>query len=139
MFDRSETQSTESAPLAAFEKELRSDPNILESLNAGLIGKGVKIPGPHGPRELIYADYVASGRALKQVEQFVLEQVLPFYANSHTEASYWGGLHDTVARRSPPSYPAKVRRHPRRTRGHFFRLGRHVGAEQASSFAWCSE
>jgi len=39
---------------------------------------------------LVYADYVASGRALRQVEDFVAERVLPFYANSHTEASYCG-------------------------------------------------
>ena len=38
----------------------------------------------------MYADYVASGRALRQVENFVARHVLPFYANSHTEASYCG-------------------------------------------------
>ena len=27
-----------------------------------------------------------------QVERFILEQVLPYYANSHTEASYCGGF-----------------------------------------------
>ena len=31
------------------------------------------------------------GRALRQVEEFVTSQVLPYYANSHTEASYCGG------------------------------------------------
>ena len=50
----------------------------------------VLIPGLHGDVPLVYADYVASGRALRQVEDFVAEQVLPFYANSHTEASYCG-------------------------------------------------
>ncbi|MDX5360690.1 MAG: aminotransferase class V-fold PLP-dependent enzyme, partial [Alphaproteobacteria bacterium] len=46
--------------------------------------------GPFGPRPLLYADYVASGRALRQVETFVMEEVLPWYANSHTEASHCG-------------------------------------------------
>src|SRR5690606_25788178 len=50
------------------------------------------VEGPYGPKSMIYADYVASGRALMQVERFVLEQVLPYYANSHTEASYCGGF-----------------------------------------------
>ncbi len=36
--------------------------------------------------------YVASGRTLMQIEQFMLEEVLPYYANSHTEASYCGGM-----------------------------------------------
>ncbi|MES0824407.1 aminotransferase class V-fold PLP-dependent enzyme [Ruegeria sp. SCP11] len=60
------------------------------SLREGLIGENVLIPGLHGDVPLVYADYVASGRALRQVEDFVAEQVLPFYANSHTEASYCG-------------------------------------------------
>ncbi|WZB61030.1 hypothetical protein WJ970_25745 [Achromobacter xylosoxidans] len=29
---------------------------------------------------------------MMQVERFILEQVLPYYANSHTEASYCGGF-----------------------------------------------
>ncbi|MEQ3624798.1 MAG: aminotransferase class V-fold PLP-dependent enzyme [Celeribacter sp.] len=46
--------------------------------------------GPWGPVQMVYADWVASGRALRQVEEFVLQEVLPVYANSHTEASYCG-------------------------------------------------
>ena len=59
-------------------------------LSQGLIGEGVKIPGINGVKTLIYADYVASGRALQQVEEFMLNEVLPYYANSHTEASFCG-------------------------------------------------
>lgn len=62
----------------------------LADLRAGLIGEGVMIDGPCGPKPLVYADYTASGRALIQVERFVMEHVLPFYANSHTEASFCG-------------------------------------------------
>lgn len=65
-------------------------PDALAAIRAGLIGKETIIDGPLGPRPLIYADYVASGRALRQVEEAVLTEVLPFYANSHTEASYVG-------------------------------------------------
>ncbi len=60
------------------------------SLRDGLIGEGVEIQGAFGSRALIYADYTASGRALRQVESFVMDHVLPFYANSHTEASFCG-------------------------------------------------
>lgn len=62
----------------------------LEALHAGLIGRDSVIDGPFGPRHLIYADYIASGRALRQVEEWVMEHVLPWYANSHTEASHCG-------------------------------------------------
>lgn len=68
------------------------DGNAMAALRSGLIGKSAIVEGPYGPQKLIYADYVASGRALMQIEQFVLEQVLPYYANSHTEASHCGGL-----------------------------------------------
>lgn len=63
-----------------------------EDLRAGLIGEGALIDGPNGPVPLVYADYTASGRALGQVEDFIRHRVLPFYANSHTEASYCGAF-----------------------------------------------
>ena len=65
-------------------------PNLLLRLRNGLIGDGQPFAGPYGPRRILYADYVASGRALFQVEDFVTRHVLPFYGNSHTEASYCG-------------------------------------------------
>ena len=65
-------------------------PDLIEFLRNGLIGDGADIETAFGTRQLVYADYVASGRALRQVEDFVMEHVLPYYANSHTEASYCG-------------------------------------------------
>ena len=62
----------------------------IEGLRSGLIGKEATLDGPFGKRRIIYADYVASGRALSQVESFVLERVLPYYANTHTESSFTG-------------------------------------------------
>ena len=76
--------------LSHFAAALASEDRIAR-LRDGLIGEGAPVEGPFGTRRLIYADYVASGRALGQVEEFVLEHVLPYYANSHTEASYCGG------------------------------------------------
>jgi selenocysteine lyase/cysteine desulfurase len=76
-------------PLDQFKQSLQG-PNLIEHLRAGVIGEGKKLSGPFGEQQLIYADYVASGRALRQIEEFVLEEVLPVYANSHTEASYCG-------------------------------------------------
>ncbi len=60
------------------------------SLAASIIGKGATVHGPLGPQPLLYADYAASGRALREVEDFVLEHVLPVYANPHTQASHCG-------------------------------------------------
>lgn len=77
--------------LRQFGDEIRSS-MIIERLRNGLIGKDASIEGPFGSKPLLYADYVASGRSLLQVEQFVMDHVLPYYANSHTEASYCGGF-----------------------------------------------
>jgi selenocysteine lyase/cysteine desulfurase len=78
------------SPLSRFRKSLTVG-DVKTALHDGLVGSKVKLSGPYGEKELVYADYVASGRALHQVERFVLDEVLPFYANSHTEASYCGG------------------------------------------------
>lgn len=77
--------------LRRFEAGLRTAPDFRRELAAGIVGKSAKADGPFGQHPIIYADYVASGRAVGQVERFILDEVLPFYANSHTEASYCGG------------------------------------------------
>ena len=72
-----------------FAESLRGG-DVIARLREDLIGDTLRIPGPFGPKTLVYADYVASGRALGVIEQAVATQVLPYYANSHTEASFCG-------------------------------------------------
>lgn len=76
-------------PLIKFRENLQSaDP--IAALRDGLIGEGIKIPGKGGAVPLVYADFVASGRALQQVEDFIAQHVLPYYANTHTTDSFCG-------------------------------------------------
>ena len=77
--------------LDEFRKWLET-PDLPGALRADLIGETATVDGPYGRKPLIYADYVASGRALRQVETLILEKVLPYYANSHTQASYCGAF-----------------------------------------------
>ncbi len=64
--------------------------DVIDEIRNGLIGNNILIPTPFGMKPMIYADYTASGRALRQIEDFVAEKVLPYYANSHTESSFCG-------------------------------------------------
>ena len=77
--------------LDQFAGQIKSGETV-DQLRAGLIGERAQFSGSNGERQLIYADYTASGRALHQVERFITEDVLPFYANSHTESSFCGAF-----------------------------------------------
>lgn len=65
-------------------------PEILTRIRESVIGDDQLMYSPFGPRRVTYADYTASGRGVTFIESFIHEEVLPRYANTHTESSGTG-------------------------------------------------
>lgn len=76
-------------PSTAFvETECKSDAKQLSAyIHENVVGQNTMFSGPFGPRPIVYCDYIASGRSLKFIENFIGSQVLPHYGNTHTTTS----------------------------------------------------
>ncbi|GAB3898155.1 hypothetical protein GCM10029964_082150 [Kibdelosporangium lantanae] len=60
---------------------------LVRRVRRSIIGEGQLVVGPYGSRRVTYADYTASGRAVGFVEDFVRDQVLPWYGNTHNDST----------------------------------------------------
>lgn len=63
---------------------------LIEKIRKGVIGQNMPVETVFGVKPLVYADYTASGRSLDFIEDFIRHNVLPFYANTHTETTLTG-------------------------------------------------
>lgn len=63
---------------------------LIQKIRDNVIGQYQIISTPFGGKPLVYADYTASGRGLAFIEDTIRHQVLPYYANTHTETTFTG-------------------------------------------------
>lgn len=56
-----------------------SHENKLSWLRSQIIGENVDFESPFGKRRMTYADHTASGRCLHYIENYIINNVLPFY------------------------------------------------------------
>ncbi|MDD7887505.1 aminotransferase class V-fold PLP-dependent enzyme [Flavivirga sp. 57AJ16] len=56
----------------------------------GIVGINQTFESPYGKKKIIYADWTASGRLYKSIEEKLLNEIGPYVANTHTETSITG-------------------------------------------------
>ena len=57
-----------------------------------IVGINKEFESPYGRKKIIYADWTASGRLYKTIEDKFLNDIGPFVANTHTETSITGSV-----------------------------------------------
>jgi len=57
-----------------------------------IVGINQTFPTPFNDKQLVYADWIASGRLYGPIEKMMVEKIAPFCANTHTETSITGTL-----------------------------------------------
>ena len=64
--------------------------NYFHKFRKQIIGHDLSVQRNHQDMPVIYADWTASGRLYKPIESFISEQLGPYVANTHTEATLTG-------------------------------------------------
>jgi selenocysteine lyase/cysteine desulfurase len=64
--------------------------DYFKQIRDGIIGNDAEFESPYGVKKIIYADWIASGRLFKPIEQRLSDLIGPFVANTHTETTFTG-------------------------------------------------
>src|SRR5664280_715849 len=65
---------------------------FFSTFRCNIIGHRQFFESPFGKKEIIYADWTASGRAYRPIEKCIQKEIMPFVANTHTETTITGNL-----------------------------------------------
>lgn len=60
------------------------------SFRRNIVGINSEIETPCGKKKLVYADWIASGRLYKPIEDKLLNRIVPLVGNTHSESSSTG-------------------------------------------------
>ncbi|MEL0454664.1 aminotransferase class V-fold PLP-dependent enzyme [Flavobacteriaceae bacterium SZ-1-7] len=63
-----------------------------EPFRKNVVGLDLSFESPYGKQKIIYADWTASGRLYRPIEEKLLNEIGPFVANTHTETSITGSV-----------------------------------------------
>jgi selenocysteine lyase/cysteine desulfurase len=63
---------------------------FFKKFRENIIGIDQTFEGPFGKQKIIYADWTASGRLYRPIEQKIINEIAPFVGNTHTETSITG-------------------------------------------------
>lgn len=66
--------------------------DLFNRIRENIIGCDAEMDTPLGRKKIIYADWIASGRLYKPIEEKMQSELFPYCANTHTETSYTGAL-----------------------------------------------
>jgi selenocysteine lyase/cysteine desulfurase len=64
--------------------------NHFAPFRRNIIGQNQTFESPNGRRQILYADWTASGRQYRPIEERLLTEFAPFVANTHTETNVCG-------------------------------------------------
>jgi selenocysteine lyase/cysteine desulfurase len=65
---------------------------FFSAFRKNITGNRQQFESPLGPKEIIYADWTASGRAYAPIEACIQDKIMPFVANTHTTSTITGTL-----------------------------------------------
>ena len=65
-----------------------------------IVGYHKTFISPYGKKRIVYADWIASGRLYKPIEEKISEVFGPLVGNTHSEASETGTFNDSRLSRS---------------------------------------
>ncbi len=69
---------------------MKSLEKYFSSFRHKVIGIDHYFDSPYGVQKIIYADWTASGRLYKSIEEKMIDEIAPFVANTHTETNTTG-------------------------------------------------